>query len=123
MGPQDFLVIHHDCKDYQQKTLHKYAINQVLHCELEQQAVESTDVIAKLYSKDRATIHTSDNFTGKFFGKKKHCSQVSNGNKNRLNLASCYQSNIERLIYLIPEDCKNELKRLKILTKTIILEQ
>ena len=43
-----------------------------------------------------------------------HCSQVSNGNKNRLGHVSFYQSNIERLLHLNPADCKNELHRLKL---------
>ena len=40
--------------------------------------------------------------------KKVHCSQVSN--------ESFYQSDIERLLHLDPEDCTNELKILKINT-------
>ena len=28
-GPQDLLVTHYDCEENEQKTLHKYAINQV----------------------------------------------------------------------------------------------
>ena len=27
-GPQDLLVTHYDCEENEQKTLHKYAINQ-----------------------------------------------------------------------------------------------
>ena len=53
-------------------------------------------------------------FTATFSEKKVHCSQVSNGNKNRLDHESFYQSNIERLLHLNPEDCKNELLRLNI---------
>ena len=50
-GPQDLLVIHYDCEENEQKTLHKYAINQVTQCESEPQAIESTNAIATLYSK------------------------------------------------------------------------
>ena len=50
-GPQDLLVTHYDCEENEQKTLHKYAINQVSQCETEPQAIETTDVIATLYSK------------------------------------------------------------------------
>ena len=46
---------------------------------------------------------------------KVHCSQVSNGNRNRLDHKSFYQSKLERLLHN-PEDCKNELQRLKIIT-------
>ena len=46
--------------------------------------------------------------------KKVHCSQVSNGNKNRLDHESFYQSNIERLLHVSPQDCKNELRRLNL---------
>ena len=56
----------------------------------------------------RIQIHST------FSEKKVHCSQVSNGNKNRLDHESFYQSNIERLLHLNPEDCKNELLRLNI---------
>ena len=48
--------------------------------------------------------------------KKVHCSQVSNGNKNRLDHESFSQSNIEKLLHLSPEDFKNELNRLKLTT-------
>ena len=50
-GPQDLLVTHYDCAENEQKTPHKYAINQVLQCETEPQAIETTNVIATLYSK------------------------------------------------------------------------
>ena len=53
-------------------------------------------------------------FTAPFSEKKVHCSQVSNGNKNRLDHEPLYQRNIERLLLLSPDDCKNELRRLKI---------
>ena len=54
-GPQDLLVTHYDCEENEQKTLDKYAINQVSQCETEPQARETTNVIATLYSKARAT--------------------------------------------------------------------
>ena len=47
-GPQDLLVTHYDCEENEQKTLHKYAINQVSQCETEPQAIETTNVIATL---------------------------------------------------------------------------
>ena len=78
------------------------------------QAKETTNVIANLYSQDRATIPTGYKFTAIFSEKKVHCSQVSNGNKNILHLESFYQSKIERLLHLSPQDCKNELKRLNL---------
>ena len=37
-GPQDLLVTHYDCEENEQKTLHKYAINQVSQCETEPQS-------------------------------------------------------------------------------------
>ena len=113
-GPQDLLVTHCDCEENEQKTLHKYAINQVTQCETEPQAIENTNVMATLYSKARATTITGYKFTATFSEKKVHCSQVSNGNKNRLDHESFYQSNIERLLHLNPDDCKNELRRLNI---------
>ena len=113
-GPQDLLVTHYDCEENEQKTLHKYAINQVTQCESEPQAIERTNVIATLYAKSRSTIITRYKFTAIFSEKKIYCSQVSNGNKNRLDHKSFYQSNIERLLYLNPQDCKNELRRLNL---------
>ena len=50
-GPQDLLVTHYNCEENEQKTLHKYAINQVSQCETEPQAIETTNVKATLYSK------------------------------------------------------------------------
>ena len=113
-GPQDLLVTHYDCEENEQKTLHKYAINQGTQCETEPQAKETTNVMATLYSKARATTITGYKFTATFSEKKVHCSQVSNGNKNRLDHESFYQSNIERLLHLNPDDCENELLRLNI---------
>ena len=81
-GPQDLLVTHYDCEENEQKALHKYAINQVSQCETEPQAIETTNVIATLYSKARAITVTGYKFTATFSEKKVHCSQVSNGYKN-----------------------------------------
>ena len=110
-GPQDLLVTHYDCEENEQKTLHKYAINQVTKCESEPQAIETTNIKTTLYSKTRATTLTGYKFTATFSEKKVLCSQVSN-EKKRLDHESFYQSNIERLLHFSPEDCKNELKRL-----------
>ena len=85
-------------------------------CESEPQAIETTKLIVTLYSKARATTLTRYKFTATFPEKKVHCSQVSNGNKNRLDHESFYQSNIERLLHLSPQDCKNELRRLNLTT-------
>ena len=52
--PQDLLVTHYDCEENEQKTLHKYAINQVSQGETEPQTIETTNVIATLYSKTRS---------------------------------------------------------------------
>ena len=93
---------------------HKYALNQVTQCESEPQAIESTNVIATLYSKARSTTLTEYKFTATFSEKKAHCSQVSSGNKNRLYHESFYQSNIERLLHLNAQDYKNELRRLNL---------
>ena len=70
-GPQDLLVTHYDCEENEQKTLHKYAINQVSQCETEPQAIETTDVIATLYSKARATTVTGYN-SQQHFPKRKY---------------------------------------------------
>ena len=92
----------------------KNAINKVTQCETEPQAIETTNVMATLYPKARATTITGYKFTATFSEKKVHCPQVSNGNKNRLDHESFYLSNIERLLHLNPDDCKNELLRLNI---------
>ena len=99
------LVTLYDCDENEQKTLHKYAINQVTQCETEPQAIETTNIIAIIYSKARSTTLTGYKLTATFSEKKVHCSQVSNGNKNQLDHESFYQSNIERLLYLSPQDC------------------
>ena len=76
--------------------------------------IETTNIIATLYSKARSTTLTGYKFIAIFSEKKIHCSQVSSVNKNRLDHESFYQSNIERLLHLSPQDCKNELKRLNL---------
>ena len=70
--------------------------------------------MATLYSKARATTLTGYKCTAIFSQKKVHCSQVSYGNKNRLDHEFFCQSNIERLLHLTPDDCKNDFGRLKI---------
>ena len=72
------------------------------------------NIVATLHSKVRPTTLTGYIFTATFSEEKVHCSQVSNGNKNRLDQESFYQSNLERLLHLNPDDCKNELSRLKL---------
>ena len=69
-SPQDLLVTHYDCEENEQKTLHKYAINQVSQCETEPQAIETTNVITTLYSKARATTVIGYKFTATFSEKK-----------------------------------------------------
>ena len=53
-------------KKTNKETLHKYAINQVSQCETEPQAIETTNVIATLYSKARATTVTGYKLTATF---------------------------------------------------------
>ena len=67
-----------------------------------------------MYSKSRATTITGCKLTATFSEKKVYCSQVSDGNKNRLDHETLYQSNIEQILHLNPDDCKNELLRLNI---------
>ena len=57
-GPQDLSVTHYDCKENEQKTLQKYAINHVTQCESEPQAIETTNIEATLYPKARAKTLT-----------------------------------------------------------------
>ena len=42
-GSQDILVTHYDCEENEQKTLDKYAINQVTQYESKPQAIETTN--------------------------------------------------------------------------------
>ena len=60
---------------------------------------------------------TGYKFTATFSEEKVHCSQVSNGNKTRLDHESFYQRKIQRLLHLNHEDCKNELQRLNLTKK------
>ena len=57
------LVTLYDCEENEQKTLHIYAINQVTQCESKPQAKDTTNLIALLYSKARATTKESTLFT------------------------------------------------------------
>ena len=50
-GPQDLIVTYCDCEENEQKTLLKYAINQVTQCESEPKSIETTNIIATLHSK------------------------------------------------------------------------
>ena len=43
-GIHDLLVTHDDCEENEQKTLHKYAINQVTQCETGPQEIETTNM-------------------------------------------------------------------------------
>ena len=106
-GPQDLLVTHYDCEENEQKTLHKYATMRNRTTSYRNYKCNSDTLI-------KSPSSNSYKFTATFSEKKVHCSQVSNGNKNRLDHESFYQSNIERLLHLNPEDCKNELLRLNI---------
>ena len=115
-GPQDLLGTHYDCEENEQKRLHKYGIDQVTQCESKPQAIETANIVAILYSTARATTLTGYQITATFSEKKVYCSQVSNGNKNRIDHESFYQSSIERLLHLQSENCKTELLRLNLTT-------
>ena len=69
-APQEILVTHYDCEENEQKTLHKYAINQVTQCEFESQELETANIEATLYSKARATTLTGYKFIATFSEKK-----------------------------------------------------
>ena len=75
---------------------------------------KKTNIIATLYSKAPATTLTGYRLTATFSLRNVYCFQVSNGNKNRLDHDSFYQSNIKRLLHLSADVCKNELRQLKI---------
>ena len=62
------------------------------------------------YRSDLLFKTPSYNLNKILFREKAHCSQVSNGNKNRLNHEFFYQSKIERLLHLNAEGCNNELQ-------------
>ena len=94
-------------KKTNKKTLHKYAVSRVTYCETEPQDKELTNIVATLCSKTRATTLTGYKFTENFSEKKLHCSQVSNGNRKKLDHQSFYKNKFERLLLLNPEDCKN----------------
>ena len=81
--PQDFLVTHYDCEENEQKTLHKYAINQVTQCQSEQQEIGTANIVAAIYPKARTTSLTGNKIKPTFSEKKVHCSHFSNGNKTR----------------------------------------
>ena len=53
--------------------------------------METTNIVATLYSKARAPTLTGYKFTETISEKKVPCSQVSNGNNNRLDHESFYQ--------------------------------
>ena len=72
--PQDLIFTHYDCEENEQKTLQKYAINQVTQCDSEPQSIETTNIKATLYSKARATTLTGYKFRATFSEKKLFCS-------------------------------------------------
>ena len=65
-----FIVTHYNCEKNEQKTLHKYAINQDTQCGSEPQSIETTKIKATLYSKARATTLTRYKITATFSEKK-----------------------------------------------------
>ena len=120
IGPQDLLITHYDCEENEQKTLQKYAINQVSQCETEPQAIETTNVIATLYSKARATTVARYKFTATFSEKKVYCSQVSNGNKNRLDHESFSFQFSPESIRAIARNPNTDLQSIEIYSKSDI---
>ena len=110
-GLQDLLVTQYDCEENEQKTLNKYAINQVTQCESELRVIESTNIIATLYSKARATTLAVYEFIAKFSEKKylAHKFEMETKMDSTTNLFFEGTSKDS-------EDCKNEQKRLKLTT-------
>ena len=97
------------------KTLHRHVINQVTQCESEPPEVESTIVITTLYSEAQAITLPRYKFAGKIT-EKIDVLIFQTETKKRLYHDSHYQESFEILFHLDPEDRKNELKRLKIIT-------
>ena len=59
-------MTHYDCEENQPETLHNYAINQITQFESEAQDIESANIVATLYSKERAATLTGYKITAKF---------------------------------------------------------
>ena len=76
-------------------------------CKSKPHDIELTKLIETLYSKTPATTFTRYKLTAKVSEKIIQCSQISNGNKNRLNHKSFHQNKSEKLLHPNPEDCKN----------------
>ena len=76
-GPQGLLVTHYGCEESEQETLDKHAINQVTQCKSEPQTIETTNVIATLYSNARVATLTGYKFLQRPFPKRKYIAQKS----------------------------------------------
>ena len=108
-GPQDLLVTHYDCEENEQKNATQlcYKASNTMRNRTSSYRNHkyNSNIILKSPSNNSSTV-TGYKFTATFSEKKVRCSQVSNGNENRLDHESFYQSNIERLFFLKPDDCK-----------------
>ena len=81
--PQNFLVTHYDCEENQQKTLHKYAINQVAQFEYEPQDIKPTTIVATIYSTAPASTLMGYKNTVKLSEKKYIVHKFQTSKKNR----------------------------------------
>ena len=73
------LVTHYDCEEIEQKTLHKYAINQVTQCESEPEEIKK-NYRSYTYFKSPSYNPNRIQFHSKILKEKVHFSQVSNEN-------------------------------------------
>ena len=68
-GPQDLLNTHYDCEENEQKTLQKYAINQLTQCKTEPQAIKNykynSNIVFKSPSNDNHRIYIYSNILRK----------------------------------------------------------
>ena len=90
-------------KKMKKKTLHIYAISQVTQCEPESQSIQSTNIIATLHSKARATTLTGykSQDTYSHFPKRKYIvPKPQTEIKIEKIMNFFFQSNMERLLNL-----------------------
>ena len=111
--PKDLQQTHYDWGDNQQKTLRKYAINQLTQYESELQAITTTNLIVIFCTKARAATLVVWKLTGKFSEKKVHGWQVSCVNKKTWSRGMLPKF-FECILNHNPENRRNELKCLNL---------
>ena len=116
VGPQDIFIEHYDCDAEEITNVKYYELNKISTCKFKPLDLEMTKTEVQLLSKAQAVEIKAYAVTGTIKEKVEWCSQHTH--YIRANRPSYYVSDARRTKILDPDEVRNELARINVLTNT-----